>query len=31
MLMERRAQDDGIDLGGVPALPPAGNLDALCR
>lgn len=31
MLMERRAQDRGIDLAGVPAVPPAGNLDALCR
>lgn len=31
MLMERRAQDLGIDIGGVPAVPPTGNLDALCR
>jgi len=31
MLMERRAQDLGIDLGGVPTVPPAGDLDALCR
>jgi hypothetical protein len=31
MLMERRAQDGGIDIGGLPAVPPTGNLDALCR
>jgi hypothetical protein len=31
MLMERRAQDMGIDIGGVPAVPATGNLDALCR
>jgi len=31
MLMERRAQDREIDIGGVPAVPPTGNLDALCR
>jgi peptidoglycan/xylan/chitin deacetylase (PgdA/CDA1 family) len=31
MLMERRAQDMGIDIGGVPAVPPPGKLDALCR
>jgi peptidoglycan/xylan/chitin deacetylase (PgdA/CDA1 family) len=31
MLMERRAQDLGIDIGGVPAVPPVAQLDALCR
>lgn len=31
MLMERRAQDSGIDLKGLPAVPPVGKLDALCR
>ncbi|WP_322400627.1 polysaccharide deacetylase family protein [Massilia luteola] len=30
-LMERRAQDAGIDLSGLPAVEPVGNLDALCR
>ena len=31
MLMERRAQDLGIDIGGVPAVPPPGKLETLCR
>ena len=31
MLMERTAQDSGIDLKGLPAVPPVGKLDALCR
>jgi peptidoglycan/xylan/chitin deacetylase (PgdA/CDA1 family) len=31
MLMERRAQDGGVDIGGVPAVPAVGNLEALCR
>lgn len=31
MLMERRAQDAGIEIGDVPAVPPVGELDALCR
>jgi peptidoglycan/xylan/chitin deacetylase (PgdA/CDA1 family) len=31
MLMERRAQDGGVDIGGVPAVPAVGKLDALCR
>jgi peptidoglycan/xylan/chitin deacetylase (PgdA/CDA1 family) len=30
-LMERRAQDAAIDLGGLPAVPPVGQLDTLCR
>jgi peptidoglycan/xylan/chitin deacetylase (PgdA/CDA1 family) len=30
-LIERRAQDAGIDLAGLPAVEPVGNLDALCR
>jgi peptidoglycan/xylan/chitin deacetylase (PgdA/CDA1 family) len=30
-LMERHAQDAGIDLSGLPAVEPVGNLDALCR
>jgi peptidoglycan/xylan/chitin deacetylase (PgdA/CDA1 family) len=31
MLMERRAQDSGIDISALPAAPPVGKLDALCR
>lgn len=31
MLIERRALDSGIDLAGLPAVPPVGKLDALCR
>jgi hypothetical protein len=31
MLMERRAQDAAIDLAGLPAVPPVGQLDTLCR
>jgi hypothetical protein len=31
MLMERRAQDGGIDITGVPAVPPVGNLETVCR
>lgn len=31
MLMERRAQDAAIDLGGLPAVPPVAQLDTLCR
>jgi hypothetical protein len=31
MLMERRAQDSGIDISAIPAAPPVGKLDALCR
>lgn len=31
MLMERRAQDIGIGLAGLPPVPPTGQLDALCR
>ncbi|MDB5748321.1 MAG: Polysaccharide deacetylase [Massilia sp.] len=31
MLMERRAQDAGIGLAGLPLAPPVGKLDALCR
>jgi peptidoglycan/xylan/chitin deacetylase (PgdA/CDA1 family) len=31
MLMERRAQDGGVDISGVPAVPAVGKLDALCR
>jgi peptidoglycan/xylan/chitin deacetylase (PgdA/CDA1 family) len=31
MLMERRAQDGGVDISGVPAVPAVGNLEALCR
>ncbi len=31
MLMERSAREKGIDIGGVPTVPPAGDLDALCR
>jgi peptidoglycan/xylan/chitin deacetylase (PgdA/CDA1 family) len=30
-LIERHAQDAGIDLAGLPAVEPVGNLDALCR
>jgi len=30
-LMERHAQDAHIDLSGLPAVEPVGNLDALCR
>lgn len=30
-LMERRAQDAGIDLAGLPEVEPVGNVDALCR
>lgn len=30
-LMDRQAQDAGIDLSGLPAVEPVGNLDALCR
>lgn len=30
-MIERRAQDAGIDLAGLPAVDPVGNLDALCR
>jgi peptidoglycan/xylan/chitin deacetylase (PgdA/CDA1 family) len=30
-MIERRAQDAGIDLAGLPAVEPVGNLDALCR
>jgi peptidoglycan/xylan/chitin deacetylase (PgdA/CDA1 family) len=30
-LIERRAQDAGIDLSGLPEVEPVGNLDALCR
>jgi peptidoglycan/xylan/chitin deacetylase (PgdA/CDA1 family) len=30
-LIERRAQDAGIDLTGLPAVEPVGNLDTLCR
>jgi peptidoglycan/xylan/chitin deacetylase (PgdA/CDA1 family) len=30
MLMERRAQDSGIDISAIPAAPPVGKLDALC-
>jgi peptidoglycan/xylan/chitin deacetylase (PgdA/CDA1 family) len=30
-LMERHAQDAGIDLSGLPAVEPVGNLDAMCR
>jgi peptidoglycan/xylan/chitin deacetylase (PgdA/CDA1 family) len=31
MLMERRVQDAGIDVTGVPVVPPVMDLDALCR
>jgi peptidoglycan/xylan/chitin deacetylase (PgdA/CDA1 family) len=31
MLMERRAQDRGIDISAIPAVPPVGKLEALCR
>jgi len=31
MLMERRAQDAGIGIDGVPSVPPVGNLETLCR
>lgn len=31
MLMDRRAQDGGIDLAGLPVVPPVGDLGALCR
>jgi hypothetical protein len=30
-LMERHAQDAGIDLAGLPAVEPVGDLDKLCR
>ena len=30
-LMERRAQDAGIDLAGLPDVEPVGDVDALCR
>jgi hypothetical protein len=30
-MMERRARDANIDLSGLPAVEPVGNLDALCR
>jgi hypothetical protein len=30
-LMERRAQDAAVDLSGLPAVEPVGDLDALCR
>lgn len=30
-LMERRAQDAGIDLTGLPAVDPVGPLDTMCR
>jgi hypothetical protein len=30
-MIERRAQDAGIDLAGLPTVEPVGNLDALCR
>mgnify|MGYP005809550441 CR=1 FL=1 len=30
-MIERHAQDAGIDLSGLPAVEPVGNLDALCR
>jgi hypothetical protein len=30
-LIERHAQDAGIDLSGLPEVEPVGNLDALCR
>ena len=30
-LMERHAQEGGIDLSGLPAVEPVGDLDALCR
>jgi hypothetical protein len=31
MLMERTARDKAIDIGGLPAVPALGKLDALCR
>jgi hypothetical protein len=31
VLMERRAQDAGIDLAGVPAGVPLPKLDGVCR
>jgi peptidoglycan/xylan/chitin deacetylase (PgdA/CDA1 family) len=31
MLMERHAQDAKIDLGGLPAVTPTSNVDAVCR
>ena len=31
VLMERRAQDAGIDLAGLPDVEPVGDVDALCR
>jgi hypothetical protein len=31
MLMERRAQDAGVGLDGLPAVDPVAGLDALCR
>jgi peptidoglycan/xylan/chitin deacetylase (PgdA/CDA1 family) len=30
-LIERHAQDAGIDLSGLPVVEPVGNLDVLCR
>jgi hypothetical protein len=30
-LIERHAQDAGIDLSGLPAVEPVGDLDSLCR
>jgi hypothetical protein len=30
-MIERRAQDAGIDLSGLPAVEPVGDLEALCR
>jgi len=30
-LIERHAQDAGIDLAGLPEVEPVGNLEALCR
>ncbi|MEN3278227.1 MAG: hypothetical protein V7631_4017 [Massilia sp.] len=31
MLVERRAQDGGIDMAGLPAVAGVGELDGLCR
>jgi len=31
MLIERRAQDSGIDLAGLPVVPPVGKVEALCH
>jgi hypothetical protein len=31
MPIERAVQDKGIDIGGLPAVPPVGELDTLCR